>query len=258
MSSNIQFISLPSGSSITPSYGLPTNAFEIAGTNLDQGTGVLFVDKFQNEIAANFTSVSDVKITGNVPLIDSTLGKHEVRVQNELGYSKLYFDPLVPALAAEPRRLIQHTVQDITDHLGINAGISQTAPNNTQGYEIATTTVSAIHSSSSLIVSCELSLENDFWGAAVVALFKDSETTPRRVWNFGLIGPTMGQMATLSYVVTAGTTSNQTWRIRLGRSDSSFSTVYLNRNSTNANPYGLDISRSYMTVTEIEAQGITY
>jgi len=65
-------------------------------------------------------------------------------------------------------------------------------------------------------------------------------------------------MATLSYVVTAGTTSNQTWRIRLGRSDSSFSTVYLNRNSTNANPYGLDISRSYMTVTEIEAQGITY
>ena len=68
----------------------------------------------------------------------------------------------------------------------------------------------------------------------------------------------MGQMAVLSFVVTAGTTDSQTWRIRLGRAESSLSTVYLNRNSTETNPYGLDIARSYMTVTEIEAEGISY
>jgi len=258
MSSSIQFISLPSGTSITPSYGLLNDPFVIDGQNLDHATGVMFVDKFQNEKAASFSAASAVKINGNVPLIDSTLGRHEVRVQNELGYTKLYFDPLVPALAAEPRRLINHTVVDITDHLGINAGISESAPNNTQGYEIATTTVTAIHASSTFVISCELSLENDFWGAAVVGLFKNSESTPRRVWNYGLIGPTMGQMATLSYVAVAGTTSAQTWRVRLGRSESSFASVYLNRNSANANPYGLDIARSYMTITEIEAQGVTY
>ena len=92
----------------------------------------------------------------------------------------------------------------------------------------------------------------------MVGLFKDSETTPRRVWNYGLIGPQMGQMAVLSFVATAGTTDSQTWRLRLGKSETSFATVYLNRNSTNTNPYGLDIARSYMTVTEIEAQGVSY
>ena len=89
-------------------------------------------------------------------------------------------------------------------------------------------------------------------------MFKDSETSPRRVWNYGLIGPTMGQMATLSYVVTAGSTTNQTWRLRLGKTSSSFATVYLNRNLSNTNPYGLDVARSYMTITEIEAQGVSY
>jgi len=258
MSSTIQFISKPSGTSITPSYGLLNDSFVINGQNLDQVSGVLFVDKFQNEIASTFTAASPTVINGSVPLLDSSLGRHEVRVQNELGYGKLYFDPVTPALTAEPRRLIGHTVTDITDHLGINSAIPTTAPNNTQGYEIATTSVSAIHASSSLIISCELSLENDFWGAAVVALYKDLETSPRRVWNYGLIGPQMGQMAVLSFVVTAGTVDSQTWRIRLGRAESSLSTVYLNRNSTQTNPYGLDIARSYMTITEIEAEGISY
>lgn len=258
MSSSIQFVSLPSGASISPSYGFLNDAFTITGQDLNSATGVLFVDKFQNEIEATFSAVDSSTIQGNVPLLDSSLGKHEVRVQNEFGYTKLYFDPLVPVLSAEPRRLINHTVTDITDKLGINSSITESAPNNTQGYEIASTTVSAIHPSSTFIISCELSLENDFWGAAVVGLFKDSETTPRRVWNYGLIGPQMGQMAVLSFVATAGTTDSQTWRLRLGKSETSFATVYLNRNSTNTNPYGLDIARSYMTVTEIEAQGVSY
>ena len=224
----------------------------------EPGTLQLHVKSFHGHHSLGDTAASPTVINGSVPLLDSSLGRHEVRVQNELGYGKLYFDPVTPALTAEPRRLIGHTVTDITDHLGINSAIPTTSPNNTQGYEIATTSVSAIHASSTFIVSCELSLENDFWGAAVVALYKDLETTPRRVWNYALIGPQMGQMAVLSFVVTAGTTDSQTWRIRLGRAESSLSTVYLNRNSTETNPYGLDIARSYMTVTEIEAEGISY
>ena len=258
MSNSIQFISLPSGSSIEPSYGLTNTDFTISGQNLTDATGVLFVDKFQNEVSSNFAAQSSTIITGKVPLVDHTLGKHEVRVQNELGHTKLYFDPFTPVQTVSPRRLIQHKVTTITDHLGINSQISDTAPNNTQGYEVASTTVNAIHSSSALIISCELSLENDFWGAAVVALYKGSETTPRRVWNYGLIGPQMGQMAVLTYIDTAGTTDHQTWRVRLGTSSNSFSTVYLNRSFTSTNPYGIDVSRSYMTITEIEAEGANY
>ncbi len=258
MSNSIQFISLPSGASIAPSYGLTNTDFTISGQNLDDATGVLFVDKFQNEVASTFAAQSSSIITGKVPLVDHTLGTHEIRVQNEIGYSKLYFDPFTPVQTISPRRLIQHKVTTISDHLGINSQISDTAPNNTQGYQIAATTINAIHESSALIVSCELSLENDFWGAAVVGLFKDSESAPRRVWNYGLIGPQMGQMAVLSFVVEAGTTSNQTWRLRLGTSSNSFSTVYLNRSFTTANPYGLDIAKSYMTITEIEAEGASY
>jgi hypothetical protein len=258
MSANIQFIALASGTSVTPSYGFLNDSFTISGANLNYATGVKFVDKFQNELDSSFSIHSASKIVGNVPLLDSSMGTHELRVQNEMGYTRLYFSPLVPVLTSEPRRLIQHTVTDITDHLGINASIDEYAPNQTQGFEIASTTVQAIHASSTFTISCELSLENDFWGSAVLALFKDSETSPRRVWNYGLIGPTMGQMATLSYVVTAGSTTNQTWRLRLGKTSSSFATVYLNRNLSNTNPYGLDVARSYMTITEIEAQGVSY
>ena len=76
MSSTIQFISLPSGTSITPSYGLLNDSFVINGENLNQVSGVLFVDKFQNEIASTFTATSPTVINGSVPLLDSSLGRH--------------------------------------------------------------------------------------------------------------------------------------------------------------------------------------
>lgn len=258
MSANIQFISLASGASITPTYGFNNASFTISGENLDYATGVKFVDMFQNEINADFAIQSPNTITGNSPLLDASLGAHEVRVTNELGHSKICcFSPLQPVQTSEPRRLVQHTTTEITDHLGINAPIQESGPNNTQGYEIASISAQALHAANQFIISCELSLENDFWGSAVVALFKDSESSPRKVWNYGMIGLNMGQMASMTYLETAGDTDWHTWKIRLGRTHTSASTIYLNRNINNNNPYGLDIAKSYLTVTEIEAGGVS-
>ena len=73
-----------------------------------------------------------------------------------------------------------------------------------------------------------------------------------------MVGLNMGQMATMTYLATAGNKDIQTWRIRLGRTHTSYSSIYLNRNANNVNPYGLDIAKSYFTITEIEGEGVTY
>jgi len=259
MSANIQFIAPVSGTSITPSFGLLNEPFSIAGVNLNYATTLQFVDKFDNATNVEFSIESPTKINGNVPLLDGTLGAHEIRITNELGsHDFCCFSPIVPALAAEPRRLIQIKVNKLTDHLAINAPIQESSPNQTQGYEIASTSITAIHPASTFVINCELSLENDFWGSAIIALFKDGESSPRRVWNYGMIGLNMGTTANLTYVTTAGDVAAQNWKIRLGRTHTSFSTIYLNRNMSNNNPYGLDIAHSYMTIHEIEAQGVTY
>ena len=259
MSANIQFIEPVSITSVDPGFGLLNEPFSIEGVNLNYATAVKFVDKFDNEIDVTFTIESPTKINANVPLLDGTLGVHELRVENELGsHDFCCFSPIVPALAAEPRRLVQLKVNKLTDHLAINAPIQESSPNQTQGYEIASTSITAIHPASTFVINCELSLENDFWGSAVIALFKDSESSPRRVWNYGMIGLNMGTTASLTYVTTAGDVNAQNWRVRLGRTHTSFSTIYLNRNTNNDNPYGLDIAHSYVTIHEIEAQGVTY
>tara|TARA_Y100000593_G_scaffold94085_2_gene191549 strand:+ start:294 stop:1073 length:780 start_codon:yes stop_codon:yes gene_type:complete len=259
MSANIQFIEPVSGSSITPSFGLLNEPFSIQGQNLNYVTGVKFVDAYDNPTDIPFSIESSTKINGTVPLLDGTIGKYEIRLQNELGDHDFgFFNPIVPALAAEPRRLIQIKVNKITDHLAINAPIQENSPNQTQGYEIAATTITPIHGASTLLINCELLLENDFWGGAVVALFKDGEAAPRKIWNYGMTGLNMGTTASLTYVTTAVSSTAQTWRLRLGRTHTSFSTIYLNRNINNNNPYGLDIAHSSVIIKEIEAQGVSY
>jgi len=170
MSANIQFVKEVVADSISPTYGFVGTTYNIVGTDLDYTTNIKFVDKFQNEIESDFSIISSTSIQGTSPLLDASLGVHEVRVINELGYSTPddFFFPLAGALfqASEPRRLIQYTYNEITDHLGINAPIQETNPNNTQGYEIATIQVRALHAASQFVISCELSLENDFWGGS--------------------------------------------------------------------------------------------
>ena len=141
--------------------------------------------------------------------------------------------------------------QAMPDFLGTIAEISDT-PTNTQGFEILDLSYTPVSPSTKLIVQCQLSLQSNFWGSAVIALFKDSETTPRKVWNYSLLGMNMGQVAKMGYLVESTSMSSQTWRVRVGRAENTYPTIYINRNSQSSTPYG-GATSSWMSITEIDS-----
>ena len=81
--------------------------------------------------------------------------------------------------------------------------------------------------------------------------FKGSETTPRKVWNYSLLGLNFGQSAKIGYVAEAEATTTQTWSVRVGRAAGTFPIIYVNRDSSTTLPYG-GAASSWMSITEID------
>lgn len=85
----------------------------------------------------------------------------------------------------------------------------------------------------------------------MIALFKGNETTPRKVWNYVLLGTNFGQVAKLGYVADSENLSPQTWRVRLGRAEGTLPIIYVNRNAATSTPYGGN-TNSWAMITEID------
>ena len=256
-SHGIQFIQPPTGETITPSVGYNGIDFTLTGPSLKDVTGVHFMNMFEDQYVASHGVVSNTQITGQVPLIDGTLGPYKIRLTNEVGQDDICcFYPYITASASTPiifnsqRNFVKYTYKQIDDKYGVNAAIGNT-PSNTEGYEVIAITEQLEHPSNLLEIKCELSLQSDFWGAAVLALFKDSEVIPLKVWNYSLLGLNMGQIARFTYLDSPGDMSEHRYRIRLGRTHTSYSAIYMNRDMATSHPYYGKTS-SYMTISEIE------
>jgi len=255
MSATITFVDSPKINSITPDYGLYGAPFMIDGSGLQHVTGVQFQNMFQDILPATHTVMSDTQISGAVPMVDGTLGYHKVIVQNGAGNDGLCcFRPIVPVQLQVTRRLIQYRYRQITDRYGINSSITNT-PNKYQGHEVENIVVQPMSSSNTLEITCEISLESSYWGGAVVALFKGNETYPVKVWDFALLGEGMGTIAKLTYLVEASSTDSQTWRVRVGKSENSYATIYINRTLTHSVPF-MGYTSSFISIKEIEGIGI--
>tara|TARA_R100000808_G_C2150819_1_gene159676 strand:- start:1191 stop:1991 length:801 start_codon:yes stop_codon:yes gene_type:complete len=260
MSNTITFINSPQASGITPEAGYNGITFSINGQNLSDVTGMSFMSMFQDEYPANFSVVSDTQITGVVPLLDGTLGPHKVIARNEVGKSELCcFHPYIVASSSTPvafnsqRRFIKYAYKQINDRYGINSTINDT-PSQTQGFEVMQIKTKAEHPHNVFEITCELSLQSDFWGAAVIALFKDDEQIPQKVWNYQLLGADMGQVARLTYLVdSVGDVVDHTWRIRVGKTHTSYPSIYMNRGPSSLFPYYGKTS-SFMAISEIEKE----
>ena len=257
MGTSINFIRPPTGDSISPNVGHNGTIFTLGGPSLGDVTGVHFMNMFEDQYPATFGVVDNTKITGQVPLLDGTLGPYKVNLTNEVGKDDICcFYPYITASATMPiifnsqRNFVKYTYKQIDDKYGINAAIDN-APNKTQGYEVVSVTEQLENPNNLLEIKCELSLQSAFWGAAVLALFKDDETIPLKVWNYSLLGQDMGQIARFTYLDSPGNMEEHRYRIRLGRTHTSYAAVYMNRGVNESHPYYGKTS-SYMSISEIE------
>ena len=255
----ITFISDVSDVSISPTYGFVGIDFTIAGLNLEDATYLYFVDSFENEIQSAFTKVGtgeNTTLQGKIPLLDGTKGVCRIKVGNSLGFTMgNYFEPWVASQTDIPNLSGDVTAQS-TDRLAINSVISNT-PNSNEGFQILSLGYTPVRPDHKLLIQSEVCLQSSFWGSAVLALYKDDLTTPQKVWNYGLMGYNLGQVAKLSLVVSAGYGGQQVWKLRVGRTPNTFPIIYINRDSNTATPY-YGTPSSWMSITEIEVYEYNY
>jgi hypothetical protein len=253
MSNQITFIKKPVITSISPQSGFSGTSFTIYGQNLEDVKSVFFVDPFEREISASFNvgyQGSSAVLFGKVPSVDGTTGQHMVRVRNEVGQDSFCcFVPYTPTFTSIPNISGDVTKQN-DDRYAINSEISDT-PSRIQGFEVISLSYIPQAGNHKLLIQAEVSVQSSFWGSAVVALFKNNEWTPRKVWNYSLLGINMGQVAKIGFVAQAEGLGSQTWRVRVGRAANTYPIIYINRNIQTSIPYG-GAASTWMSITEIE------
>lgn len=121
-----------------------------------------------------------------------------------------------------------------------------TIPQSNEGDEVLSLAITPKHAGSKLVIELVVAgLGSTSGGAALVsALFKDAETDARAVVSNN--APTTGYMMTqtIKYVMTAGSTSAMTFKIRVG---GTAGTIAIN--GSNASYYGGSFCTS-ITITE--------
>lgn len=130
----------------------------------------------------------------------------------------------------------QYTVSSSTGSTTTAIPYDNTIPQNTEGAEAITVTITPTNSSNKLLIEF-----SGFFGCTVsdvitIALFQDSTANALAATAVGVIAAGFIQSGTLSYVMTAGTTSATTFKIRYGATVSTTRTAYFNTPS-NGNVY---------------------
>lgn len=127
-----------------------------------------------------------------------------------------------------------------------------TIPQNTEGTEFLTATITPTNSSNALMIEVQAVLSCNNAVRVIAALFQDSAANAlsAAVWsNTGATSAVRTGTITLRYRMTAGTTSATTFRLRIG--GDAASTIYFNGdNNTTARIFG-GACVSSMTIAEI-------
>lgn len=128
-----------------------------------------------------------------------------------------------------------------------------TIPQQTEGTEILTLAITPKNASNTLIIEASISITstNDF--GICVALFQDATANAIATSSF-LNHPsagslTFGNTVPLQYIMTAGTTSSTTFKIRVGKNNAGTST-YVNGTTGGSSRYGGTLISS-LKITEI-------
>lgn len=121
-----------------------------------------------------------------------------------------------------------------------------TIPQNTEGTQVLTLSITPKFSTSKLLIVFSGALSCDGTATTIsVALFQDSTANALAAKSI-LIGITNGITGTLQHVMTSGTTSATTFKVRVGPNASH---AYVNGNSAGGQLMG-GVSSTTLTITE--------
>jgi hypothetical protein len=252
MSNLLQILRPMALSGFTPQSGAAGQYILISGANLLDATGLHFLDPFEKKTSTSFSAYYDAAsssyaISGIIPNLHPSRGFYEVMVENEAGSASkcCFYMPMSGGLAEG----VKLHSRSFTDRIFLNSVIQPTGTNNTQGFEIKNITFTPSRAESTLKIECELNLYSSSFAGAVVALYKDAETTPRRVWNQLLYDSSVGTVFKFSYITSGAAVAPQTWRVRLGRTPDYIANIHLNRSVTYSTIYGAGAA-SNINITE--------
>lgn len=151
--------------------------------------------------------------------------------------------------AATSSNLVQVVTANHTSAVSSTSYIAQdsTTPQNTEGYEVVTLAITPTSASNKLIINYSGSIWGNTSIFTTVALFQDSTASALMAWGDSSSGGGRGVNQSFQYVMTAGTTSSTTFKIRVGTTTG---TYYLNRNNTYSTP-ALGVEEQRITIYEV-------
>jgi len=122
-----------------------------------------------------------------------------------------------------------------------------TIPQNTEGTEVLTLAITPYSSTSTLIIEFKSSISSDSSVTAMsTALFQDT-TAGALAANSDPFPASLGGTFSLRHIMTSGTTSSTTFKIRVGPSSN---VAYVNGNASGTRRMG-GVSETRLTITEL-------
>jgi hypothetical protein len=122
-----------------------------------------------------------------------------------------------------------------------------TIPQNTEGYEVVTLSITPTNASNKLIIMYSGSIWSNTNGISTCALFQDTTADALMAWGDSTSGGGRGINQSFIYAMTAGTTSSTTFKVRVGTTAGTF---YLNRNNVYATS-AVGVEEQLLTIYEV-------
>ena len=240
MSNSLQILKPIEIFGFSPQSGASGQLFLVSGRNLIDVASVSFKDPFEKSIPVESFSTyfngSDYGISGIIPNLHPSKGIYEIVVENETYNDShcCFYTPMSGGLAEG----VKNYYKQFSDRIFLNSIVQPTGVTNAQGFEVKNITFTPCRAESVVRIDCELNLYASSFAGAVICLYKNSETTPRRVWSQFLYDSSAGTVFKFTYTTSGTAVAPQTWRIRLGRTPDYAASIYLNRNVSYPTLYG--------------------
>jgi len=154
--------------------------------------------------------------------------------------------------AVSTGKILQVVSTNSTSVVSANVSIpsDNTIPQNTEGSEVLTLSITPVSATSTLYILFSASGEATFTNRVVCALFKDSNADAITAIASYNDGPTH---YILQHSEVSGSTSARTYKIRTGPSGAASGTIYFNSNTSGNAIFG-GVSRGlFMKIMEVEA-----
>jgi len=212
-------------------------------------------------------SLATLSAVGAAQITDGTVGTAEIADQNvtlaklsRTGATSGYVlqgngagsDPSWTALSTSTSGLVAQVVQTATGATSTAAtGIPRddTIPQNTEGVEVITRSITPTNASSTLVIDVAVTASSNGTGDIIAALFQDSTANALAVTSQYATTAEGVHSLVLKYIMAAGTTSSTTFKLRVGPVSASGNTIRIN-GASGGRYYG-GVCVTSLTVTEI-------